>query len=258
MKKIKNDGAFICWVLGKGVWEISRKVYKMTRKCQEICFIINLGHNLSFHSWSGNSLQDTREWTKRHLRPFQLEFCQENSGEGLGASRSILKAGEMEVKENPYRLSGSVDVKEAQEAGRAQVNECRKPKKLPPPGWLPLLPQVRDGCCLFRLGNPQAWGWCLSWGIVRSRLAKDFGQWSISPSKGRKEGWCLICKVSPARDLLLSDKGVLEQKDAESWIMRALKSSLECRKLAFPEPSRTSQFPVLWEREKCSFRGHSE
>lgn len=68
MKKFKNDGAFVCFVdffLGGGVWESSRKVYKMTRKDQDIGFFINLEHILSHHRFTYILAQKTKQLTFR-------------------------------------------------------------------------------------------------------------------------------------------------------------------------------------------------
>ena len=101
-----DDGAFICSAVffWEAVWEISRKVYTMTRKYQEMGFITNLEHILS-HPWFALLVRKLNHWLCGQQRMsksakgliFQSEFHQENRKQGGSRCfHNLLKSWESE------------------------------------------------------------------------------------------------------------------------------------------------------------------
>lgn len=91
MKRFNDsDGAFLCFLesFREGVSEISRKVYKTTRKYQGMCFITNLEH-IQSHHWFAflvgkltTHSEDSREQASQPKCPYQPELHQENRKQG--------------------------------------------------------------------------------------------------------------------------------------------------------------------------------
>lgn len=237
MKKFKNDGAFVCFVdfFLRGVWESSRKVYKMTRKDQDIGFFINLEHVLSHHRFTfwlrklNNSLSGQQRMSKSSKVSRSVRVPWGKQQGGIRRFQNHAQDWGSESQGKPCWLSGNLEVKESQGARKPRApkwesglssalreelqltSEGGNDKELPS-RWTstPLLPKTDDGCIFFP--TSQNSGRHLSWGIVTGTgWQRTVGRFFFSLPRG--EGMEVAQSARTAQQLLLlSDKVALERK----------------------------------------------